>query len=236
MDKALLLSGPLEALQSYAFLTGSSPAEVLQHFLTSRLASTNSALTVSSPDSRTIIHVIRSIKSTITDVNTLFPFIFQRTLNELKSTNLLSQPDLHINLRRRRANHDLWIQSDLLKFLIWTKSDVLDGLKVEQLLHTWIDSIESLLTENAGALFVEIQELEMLCDLREEIVLCLVEPDEEISPFEGRVLDILDKEISTQIIRLMTTRVQRIHESEAEARALISGLKGGLQSEFSNDS
>lgn len=226
IDKALLLSTPLEALQSYAFITGSSPAEALQHFLTIRLTSTKSALTVSSPDSRTILHVILSIKSTITDVNALFPFTFQRTLNELKSTSLLSQADLHTNLQRRRANIDLWIQSDLKKFLVWTKSDVLDNPKVEQMLHSWMDSIEMLLTENAGALFVEIQELEILCGLREEVMSSLVETDEEISPFEGRLCVVLVKEIAAQITRLMTSRVQKIHGLEIEARNLISGFKG----------
>jgi hypothetical protein len=226
IDKALLLSAPLEALQSYAFITGSSPAEVLQHFLTIRLTSTKSALTVSSPDSRTILHVILSIKSTIKDVNTLFPFTFQRTLNEIKSTSLLSQTDLHTNLQRRRANIDLWIQSDLKKFLVWTKSDVLDNPKVEQMLHSWMDIIEALLTENAGALFVEIQELEILCGLREEVMSSLVETDEEISPFEGRLCVVLVKEIAAQITRLMITRVQKIHGLEIEARNLISGFKG----------
>jgi len=226
IDKALLLSAPLEALQSYAFITGSSPAEVLQHFLSIRLTSTKSALTVSSPDSRTILHVILSIKSTITDVNALFPFAFQRTLNELKSTSLLSQADLHTNLQRRRANIDLWIPPDLKKFLVWTKSDVLDNPKVEQMLHSWMDSIETLLTENAGALFVEIQELEILCGLREEVMSSLVETDEEISPFEGRLCVVLVKEIAAQITRLMTARVQKIHGLEIEARNLISGFKG----------
>jgi len=225
IDKAILLSAPLEALQSYAFITGSSPAEVLQHFLSIRLTSTKSALTVSSPDSRTILHVILSIKSTITDVNALFPFTFQRTQNELKSTSLLSQPDLHKNLQRRGANIDLWIQSDLKKFLVWTKSDVLDSPKVENMLHSWMDRIETLLIENVGALFVEIQELEILCGLREEVMSSLVETEEELSPFERRICVILVKEIAAQILRLMTARVHKIHGLEIEARNLISGFK-----------
>lgn len=226
IDKSLLLSAPLEALQSYAFITGSSPAEVLQHFLTVRLTSTKSALTVSSPDSRTILHVILSIKSTITDINTLFPFTFQRTLNELKSTSLLSQPDLRKTLLLRRANIDLWIPPDLKKFLVWTKSDVLDNPKVEQMLHSWMDNVERLLIENSGALFLEIQELEILCGLREQVISSLIETDDEIGPFERRLCVVLVKEIASQITRLMTAQVQKIHELETEARDLISRPKG----------
>jgi hypothetical protein len=89
-----------------------------------------------------------------------------------------------------------------------------------------MDSIETLLTENAGALFVEIQELEILCGLREEVMSSLVETDEEISPFEGRLCVVLVKEIAAQITRLMIARVQKIHGLEIEARNLILEFKG----------
>ena len=161
---------PLEALQSYAFITGSSPQEVLQHFLSFRLDSIKVALTVSSPNSRAMLHVIRSIRSTISDVSTLFPFAFQSTINELKSTSLLSHEDLRVNLQRRRANIELWINSDLRKFMIWTKSELLDNSKVEQLLNSWTSQIENLLVNNVGGLFVEIRDLEILCTLRREII------------------------------------------------------------------
>jgi len=94
------------------------------------------------------------------------------------------------------------------------------------MLHSWMDSIETLLTENAGALFVEIQELEILCGLREQVMSSLVETEEEISPFESRLCVILVKEIAARITHLMTARVQRIHSLETEAQNLISGFKG----------
>lgn len=227
---------PLEALQSYAFITGSSPQEVLQHFLSIRLDSIKVALTVSSPDPRAMLHVIRSIRSTISDVTTLFPFTFQSTINELKSTSLLSHEDLHMNLQRRRANIELWISPDLRKFMIWTKSELLDNSKVEQLLNSWTSQIENLLVNNVGGLFVEIRDLEVLCTLRREIISLLSETEENSTPFEEHLNVILLNEISNQITRLMGARVKKIHELETIAKELISRFKGNQSSENADSS
>ena len=227
---------PLEALQSYAFITGSSPPEVLQYFLSIRLDSTKAALAISSPDSQTILNVIRSIRSTISDVTTLFPFTFQRTINELKATSLLSHEDLRMNLQRRRANIELWIDPGLRKFMIWTKSELLDASKVEQLLDSWTSQIENLLVENVAGLLVDIRDLEVLCTLRGEIISLLSETEENRIPFEDRLNDILIKELAKQITRLMRARVKKIHELESSAKELVSRFKGNQSSENTNSS
>ena len=222
IDQACLHAHPLEALQSYAFITGSSLPEVLDHLLTSRLASIRAALSVSSPDTRTILHVVRSIKSTITDVQALFPLIFQRTMHELKSTSLLSYPDLKTSLQRRGGNIELWIQPDIKKFLVWTKSEPLDETRVDTMIHSWMDKVNSILNETAGGLFVGIQELDVLCGLRGEIISAL---DDDTS-FEARLRGLLTLKIAEQITRLMTSRVQRIHHLETAARDIINRSKG----------
>jgi hypothetical protein len=222
LDQAMLHANPLEALQSYAFVTGSSPSQVLQRLLSARLASTRAALSVSSPDSLTILHVIRSIKSTITDVRSLFPFTFQRTMHDLKSTSLLSQPDLRRNLQRRRGNIELWIQPNIRKFLAWTKSETLDDTQVDKMLHSWMDDVDTILKESAGGLFIGIQELDVLCRLRAEIISAL----DDDTTFEERLRGVLIREIAGQITRLMTLRVQRIHQLEDIAREIIEGFKG----------
>jgi hypothetical protein len=224
----LLHANPLEALQAYAFVTGASPQQVLQHFLAVRLDSTKSSLQIQSPDSLTIMHIIRSVKATVSDINTLFPFTVQRSLNDLKSTSLLSHQDLQINLQRRRANIDLWMNHGLKRFMIWTKSDVLDGVKVDEMLETWKGEIEALLRDKVIGLFVEVQELDMLCSLRGEIISLLVETDEDVSPFEERICRILVDEIARQMTRLMTDRVKKIHDLEPLATELIANFKGSL--------
>lgn len=110
--------------------------------------------------------------------------------------------------------------------MIWTKSDLLDNSKVENMLYTWMDQIESLLKENIGGLFIDIQELEMLCSLRGEIISLLYETEEEISPFETRLCAIIVMEIAAQMTRLMTNRVKKLHELETSAKSLITDFKG----------
>jgi hypothetical protein len=234
IDQMLLHAHPLEALQAYAFVTGASPQQVLQHFLTVRLDSTQSALKIQSPDSLTIMHIIRSIKTTVSDINTLFPFTVQRCLNDLKSTSLLSHQDLQINLQRRRANIDLWMNQGLKRFMIWTKSDVLDGIKVDEMLETWKSEIEALLQDKVVGLFVEVQELDMLCSLRGEIISLLVETDEDVGPFEERICAIMADEIARQMTRLMTDRVKKLHDLEPLATELIANFKGLPLADFSD--
>ena len=221
---------PLEALQSYAFVTGSSPPEVLQHFLSIRLDSTKAALTILSPDSRTMLHVIRSIRSTVSEVTTLFPFTFQRTINELKSTSLLCHEDLRMNLYRRRANIEIWINPGLRKFMIWTKSELLDNSKVELLLNSWTNQVENILMDNVERLFIDIQELQILCTLREEIISLFSETEENSTPFEERLNIILVNELAKQMTRFMRDRVKKIHELENSAKELISRFKGNQPS------
>ena len=224
IDLALLPSTPLEAAQSYALITGSSPAEVLQHFLTIRLASIKSSLT-KTVDSRSILHVLHSIKSTVMIVNTLFPFTFQRAINELKSISLLNHQDLYVNLERRKGNSRLWIQADVKKFLIWTKSDLLDNTGVDQLVDKWMSDVYRLLTENVGILFSEIREPDSLCTLRTEIIQTFIDQDQATNPLEP-VCQVFLKEIASQLTRLMANRVGNLHRLETAAKALITMAKG----------
>jgi hypothetical protein len=228
IDRDLRDEYPLEALQSYAIITACSPSEVLQHFLSTRLESTRSTLAVSSPDSRTVLHVIRSINSTVIEVNTLFPYTFQRKMKDLKEISLLDHLDLHTYLQRKGGGINLWITEDLEKFQIWTKSDVLDDHTVEKMLQKWMDDVESSLTASAGGLFLEIQELDILCALRREIVSSLVEMDEGSSRFDVRICGILVREIAAQITRLMRLRVMKIHELVDIAKNFISNSSGDI--------
>jgi hypothetical protein len=110
--------------------------------------------------------------------------------------------------------------------MIWTKSDLLGSSKVEKMLDTWMDQIERFLKENIGGLFIDIQELEMLCSLRGEIISLLYETEEEVTPFETRLCAILVKEIAAQMTHLMTNRVKKLHELETSAKSLIADFKG----------
>jgi hypothetical protein len=157
-------------------------------------------------------------------------------LNELKSTSLLNHQDLHTNIQRRGANLELWITSHLSKFLIWTKSDLLDNSKLEEMLQEWMNEVETLLKENVSGLFVRIEELDILCVFRGEIVSLLVDLVEEVGAFGRKVCEILVKEIATQMIRLMSTRIKRIHELERSARKLIDGFKCTLSFKCTNKS
>jgi hypothetical protein len=110
--------------------------------------------------------------------------------------------------------------------MIWTKSDVLDAAKVEELLDFWTGQIEDLLRDKASGLFIEMQELEMLCSLRGEIISLLLETDEDVSPFTERICNILVDEIAKQTTRLMFDRVRKLHDLEPMAIELIINFKG----------
>lgn len=106
--------------------------------------------------------------------------------------------------------------------MIWTKSDVLDAIMVDEMLETWKGEIEALLRGKVVGLFGEVQELDMLCSLRREIISLLVETDEDVSPFEERICHILVDEIARQMTRLMTDRVKTLHDLEPFASELVT--------------
>ena len=110
--------------------------------------------------------------------------------------------------------------------MIWTKSDVLDAVKVEEMLETWTQEIEDLLQDKVGGLFVEIQQLEMLCSLRGEIISALMELEEDVTLFEERICKVLVNGIARQITRLMIDRVRSLHDLESMASDLTVNFKG----------
>lgn len=96
------------------------------------------------------------------------------------------------------------------------------------MLQRWTSEVEALLLENVTGLFVKVQELEILCELREEVISLLVDSDEETSVFERKVCEILVKEVATQMIRLVTARIKKIHVLESRVRKLIAGFNRTL--------
>jgi hypothetical protein len=120
------------------------------------------------------------------------------------------------------------MNNGLKRFMIWTKSDVLDGAQVDEMVNNWKEGINDLLRDNVLGLFVDVQELDMLCSLRGEIVSLLVETDDDVSPFEERICRILVDEIARQMTRLMTDRVKKLHDLEPLATELIANLERSL--------
>lgn len=86
--------------------------------------------------------------------------------------------------------------------------------------------ISTLLEKSAEGLLTDMQDLDMLCSLRGEIISSLIPEDEDVSPFEEKCCAILVKATAAQITRIMETRVKKIHELEAMARELIANVKG----------
>ena len=97
---------------------------------------------------------------------------------------------------------------------------------MDTVLDKWTGDINALLEESAGGLFDDMQDLDILCSLRGEIISSLIPEDEDVSPFEEKCCGILIKATAAQITRIMQTRVKRLHELEDMARALIANVKG----------
>lgn len=179
-------------------------------------------------NSRAILQIVQSIISTITDIHSLFPFTVQRRINELKSRSLLDHHDLRSSLTHRRANIELWIESDIRKFLIWTKSEILNESKVGEMLQTWMNDVEAILKENAESLFEEIQELDLLCALRGEALALLIETEDEPRIFRKKICDVLMNEIAGQITRIITGHVKKLQSLGDAAKEIISDFGGGV--------
>jgi hypothetical protein len=228
VNESLRRQPPLLALQSYTIVTGSSPPEVLDHFLQVRLTEAKSALMSSSSNSSGILRIINLIRSTLREVYELFPFTFQRTMNELKSTSLLDQMDLLTNLHRRRANIELWIKNDIRKFHIWTKSDIINDSKVEMKVNLFMNDVEMIIVNNASELLSGIEGLDAMCTLRGKIITLVWEQDEEPNRFEKRICQTLVDKTAERITTLLTTQIKLIRELENEARELIIQFKGKI--------
>jgi hypothetical protein len=219
----MLLSQPLTQLHSYATITSSSAIEVLQHFLNLRLQDINSSISAHSRDSSNVIYIIQAVKSTIADVNELFPTLYERTMGEIKSTPLLSHPALKTLLLKRSSVSQLWMKDETKSFLIWTKSDVLSASQVQELVSTWTNQVSDLIQSKGEGLFTGIEDLEILLIVRKEILSLLGREDGD---FEKRMCRELVNFLAAQINRLLTTRISKIHEWEHMASEIINNFQG----------
>lgn len=216
IDEALHLSNPLDALVAFSLVTRSSASEVLEHFLATQFNSVKVALELSNPDASKIIHDVRLITSVFSDASSLFPFTFQKAVNELKAINLLDHRDLIHILRKRGSHLNLWIQPDVRRFMIWTKAGVLEETDLKSALREWMEKVEILLKEKATGLFSHIEEIQILYALWVEVLSLLVGGGE----LEARVCQILTREILSRTTQVMAGRIHRIQELAKIAREI----------------
>ena len=179
------------------------------------------ALELSNPDASKIIHDVRLITSVFADANLLFPFTFQKTVNQLKAINLLDHQDLINALRKRGSHLSLWIQPDVRRFMIWTKSGVLEQGDVKNAMQNWMTKVEILLKEKAVGLFAHIEEIQILHALWVEVLSLLAGAGE----LETKVCEILTSEILARTTQVMTCRINRIQELGKISREIISQSK-----------
>jgi hypothetical protein len=92
------------------------------------------------------------------------------------------------------------------------------------MLSAWKEQINSLLREHISGLFKGIENLDILCTLRTEIISALVE--DQTGDFEMGICGVLVKEIAEQITRIITMRVERLHELETMAKGIIDQFNG----------
>ena len=77
---------------------------------------------------------------------------------------------------------------------------------------------------NVSGLFKSVQDLDILCTLRGEIISSLI--GDEAGLFETDICGVLVKEIAGQISRIMTSRVEKLHDLESMARDLLRKFTG----------
>ena len=95
---------------------------------------------------------------------------------------------------------------------------------MQSTLSAWQDRVDALLREHVAGLFKGVEDLDILCTLRAEIISALA--DEETGKFEMGICGILVKEITKQITMMMTHLVRKIHQLEDMATEIIDNFRG----------
>jgi hypothetical protein len=217
----------VEAMCAYSLVSSSGAKEVLRQFLHARgealalkFESTRGEHVSSGSDE--MLTAVKIYTHTLLDVQTLVPRQLSDALLALKGKVLL-QSDALAGLELLRLDVlQKWFGDEVLYFAPYIRHDDLDGPQAVDMLRGWSKRALEVLLQGFDKTLSHISDFRTVVDLRTKVLLSWVREGGKAKGFDpSTMLDELRKVLNGHLLRLLESRVSKLHLVGTEVEAVV---------------
>jgi conserved oligomeric Golgi complex subunit 1 len=217
-----------QALCAYSLATSSGSRDVLRHFL--HVRGEAMALAFESDDEANpkvgkgehILQALRLYTSTLLDVQNLVPRRLAESLLTLKGKPLLKDETMRKLEGLRLDVCERWFGDEILFFTPYIRHDDIDGPQAVEMLKGWVKRASEVLLQGFEKTLRRIPEFKAVVDLRTNVLQSWIRDGGKAKGFDSSVmLDGLRKVLNDHTVRLLETRIAKLHLVGTEVEAVL---------------
>ncbi|KAH8600921.1 hypothetical protein B0O99DRAFT_681779 [Bisporella sp. PMI_857] len=222
----------IQAMCSYSLATSSGAKDVLRHFL--HVRGEAMALTFeNSPELRRestdVLKALKLYTRTLLDVQALTPRRLRDALESLKKKPLLKDEGLRNQEGLRLDVSEKWFGDQIRYFTPYNRHDDLDGPLALETLKGWAKKASEVLLQGFNKTLMAILDFKTVVELRTNIFEVWIKDGGKAKGFDPSVmLDGFRKVINDRLVRLLESRVNKLHLIGVEIEGTLDTWRDGV--------
>ncbi|KAL2878263.1 hypothetical protein SGCOL_006515 [Colletotrichum sp. CLE4] len=227
----------LKALCAYSLATSSGARDVVNHFLRVRGAAMALAFDVedNKERQRSTADVLKSLTlytKTLLDVQALVPFKLSDALSNLKKSPLLADATLKTLECLRLDVYERWCGEEIQFFTPFVRHDDLDGPQARDMLFSWAKRGGEVLVDGLKKTIERMTEFKAITELRTSVLQLWIREGGKARGFDpSEMLDELRGAVNGHMLRVVETKVNKLHLVGSEVSATLGSWQDGVTDE-----
>ncbi|KAK1674590.1 hypothetical protein BDP55DRAFT_666925 [Colletotrichum godetiae] len=227
----------LKALCAYSLATSSGARDVVNHFLRVRGAAMALAFDVedNKERQRSTADVLKSLTlytKTLLDVQALVPFKLSDALSNLKKSPLLADATLKTLECLRLDVYERWCGEEIQFFTPFVRHDDLDGPQARDMLFSWAKRGGEVLVDGLKKTIERMTEFKAITELRTSVLQLWIREGGKARGFDpSEMLDELRGAVNGHMLRVVETKVNKLHLVGSEVSATLESWQDGVTDE-----
>lgn len=202
---------PLETMCAFALATSSSHADIVKHFLSSRLQEISDCMRSEEGKGDTVLRALRLYLGTLKDLQSIVPSQLANALIKLKKVPILQDPDLQSMAGLDLDVHGALVGEDISSFTPYIRHDDLSRLEAEALMKSWSRSTTEGFLDSLRTHVKALNDPPELMCLRTNILELWLSQGYRVQGVKSvDILDGLRDVFNSQIVRLIQTRTSSL--------------------------
>jgi conserved oligomeric Golgi complex subunit 1 len=219
----------VEVMCAFALATSSSSADVLQHFLHTRVKAVSAQLGRPKHDHSNILKALRLYVQTLQVAQTVFPVRMADALLKLKAVPLLRDADVRAQAELRVDVRGAWVGDDIKGFTPWVRHDDLLRGEVEKMVKDWARKAFVTLVEGLRILLARVDGVKELMGLRKDILDVWLRTDYKVSTFlTEEPLEKFREVLNERFVKLIQARAGRLRMVGEQIEGTIADWRQGI--------
>jgi hypothetical protein len=228
----------IQALCAYSLATSSGAKDVLMHFLRVRYQAMALTFEGESNSERAAPGVLRALElyaKTLLDVQALVPRRLAEALAGLKSKPLLKDETIRSLEGLSLDVCERWLGDQILFFTPYVRHDDLAGPQAVEILKSWAKDASGVLLKGFKNILERVHDFKIVVDLRTKTLDVWIKDGAKVKGFDPSIiLDELRGVTNDRMVRLLESRVSKLHLVGTEIEATLGAWRQGFTDRNSN--